>query len=247
MHFIYKINKYTNWYYALIDRAQKRNWSKRSAPYYVERHHIVPRALGGTNMGDNLVYLTAKEHFICHLLLPKMVDGEYRHKMLCALHYMQTAHTNDMFRYTSRVYEIFKRDYVEVLKLRRGILSNFYGKRHSMKTREKISRSKVGVPGYMKTPSHRINLSKSLAGKIKGPMSESHRYMISQGVKGKKKSTVMNMSDNWVITHIDGMNIQINNLKKFCEDNNLLYQCMKDRASGKTLTPYKGYSCRKVI
>lgn len=39
---------------------------------YSERHHIIPKSLGGTNDKDNIVRLTAREHFICHLLLTKL-------------------------------------------------------------------------------------------------------------------------------------------------------------------------------
>lgn len=34
-----------------------------------ERHHIMPRCLGGTDDEDNLIYLTYREHFIAHKLL----------------------------------------------------------------------------------------------------------------------------------------------------------------------------------
>ena len=42
---------------------------------YVERHHILPRALGGTNDSSNLVALTAKEHFLAHVILAKIHGG----------------------------------------------------------------------------------------------------------------------------------------------------------------------------
>lgn len=38
---------------------------------YKERHHIVPRAQGGSDSEENLIDLTAKEHFIAHKLLAK--------------------------------------------------------------------------------------------------------------------------------------------------------------------------------
>ena len=38
---------------------------------YTERHHIIPRCMGGTNEKSNLVKLTAREHFLCHWLLWK--------------------------------------------------------------------------------------------------------------------------------------------------------------------------------
>lgn len=36
-----------------------------------ERHHVVPKCLGGTDDEENLIYLTLKEHFIAHKLLHK--------------------------------------------------------------------------------------------------------------------------------------------------------------------------------
>ena len=39
---------------------------------YTEKHHIIPRSLGGSNDKNNLIDLLAREHFICHLLLTKM-------------------------------------------------------------------------------------------------------------------------------------------------------------------------------
>lgn len=39
---------------------------------YYENHHIIPRSLGGTDDVENLVRLTAREHFICHYLLIKI-------------------------------------------------------------------------------------------------------------------------------------------------------------------------------
>ena len=43
----------------------------------VERHHIIPRSLGGTNTIDNLVYLTLKQHHFAHLLLFKIFEKNY--------------------------------------------------------------------------------------------------------------------------------------------------------------------------
>lgn len=43
---------------------------------YTERHHILPRALGGTNEPANLIRLNAGDHFFAHLLLAKMHGGK---------------------------------------------------------------------------------------------------------------------------------------------------------------------------
>ena len=58
---------YTNIYEKLCTRARS-----RILDTYVERHHILPVCMGGSNDADNLVYLTAEEHFLAHQLLVKM-------------------------------------------------------------------------------------------------------------------------------------------------------------------------------
>jgi hypothetical protein len=60
----------------IIERAKSRVFLG-----YTEKHHIIPKSLGGSNEENNLVNLTAKEHYICHLLLIKMTEGKARTKM----------------------------------------------------------------------------------------------------------------------------------------------------------------------
>ena len=43
---------------------------KKGEGTYYEKHHINPKWLGGNDTKDNLILLTAKEHFIAHLLFP---------------------------------------------------------------------------------------------------------------------------------------------------------------------------------
>ena len=59
--------EYTRIYNQLIERAQN-----RTLEGYVEKHHIIPKCLGGSNNKENLVELTAREHFLCHKLLTKI-------------------------------------------------------------------------------------------------------------------------------------------------------------------------------
>jgi len=82
--FIY--NKYSRWYYQIIDSALSQDRKKIKSENLYERHHIIPKSLGGSDKSDNLVLLTYREHFICHWLLTKMVeDRESKRKMLYAL------------------------------------------------------------------------------------------------------------------------------------------------------------------
>lgn len=43
------------------------------ADTYIERHHIVPRCMGGQDTEDNLVKLTAKEHYLVHWMLVRIL------------------------------------------------------------------------------------------------------------------------------------------------------------------------------
>jgi hypothetical protein len=58
---------YRQAYSRLIFRA-----TEREVLGYVERHHIVPKCLGGTDAADNIVLLTAREHFLAHKFLTRM-------------------------------------------------------------------------------------------------------------------------------------------------------------------------------
>jgi hypothetical protein len=103
---MYLQNKYTKWYNSIIFSAQN-----RTTTGYLEKHHIIPKSLGGSNSKDNLVKLTAREHFICHWLLTKMTTGQNKTKMCMALAMMRVSHKKHQ-RYntklTSRVYESIK-------------------------------------------------------------------------------------------------------------------------------------------
>lgn len=103
-------NKYTKWYYQIIDSAKTSNYN-----CYTEKHHIIPKSLGGKNNQSNLVRLTARQHFICHMLLTKMVSKKkHRQKMCHALWAMTTLeHSKCQKRYknNSKSYEYSRKLY----------------------------------------------------------------------------------------------------------------------------------------
>lgn len=101
-------NKYTTWYNNIVQRAKTRSLSG-----YKERHHIIPRSLSGSNLKENLVYLTAKEHFVCHLLLTKMTSGKLREKMIYAVWNMANQENNQQTRHKvcSRTYQYLRQQF----------------------------------------------------------------------------------------------------------------------------------------
>lgn len=74
---------YRKIYDQLIERGKS-----RSLEGYKERHHIVPRCMGGSDDKDNLVELTASEHYVAHQLLAKIYPDN--HKLSYAVHIMSS-------------------------------------------------------------------------------------------------------------------------------------------------------------
>jgi hypothetical protein len=64
---------YEKIYNSLIERGKS-----RKLYCYVEKHHIVPRCLGGSDDIDNLVELTPEEHYVAHQLLVKIYPGNHK-------------------------------------------------------------------------------------------------------------------------------------------------------------------------
>jgi hypothetical protein len=56
-----------------IDRQKNKKRKHLVAEFGpVEKHHIIPKCMGGTNESENLVYLIPEEHVMAHLLLVKI-------------------------------------------------------------------------------------------------------------------------------------------------------------------------------
>lgn len=96
---------YSQHYYTMMDRAKS-----RLLEGYVERHHIVPKCLGGTDDISNLVQLTPEEHYVAHQLLVKMYPGN--HKLVFAVK-MMTVNQPRGKRTTRKMYGWIRRKWVE--------------------------------------------------------------------------------------------------------------------------------------
>ena len=72
---------------------------KDKPEFYSERHHIIPKCVGGTNNPNNLVYLTPREHLLAHWLLSK-IYSDNKLKLAFA-----TMCTRDGIKLTPRLYQ----------------------------------------------------------------------------------------------------------------------------------------------
>jgi hypothetical protein len=122
---MFKHNKYTKTYFAIIDRAKQRSISG-----YVEVHHIVPKCLGGTDEAENTVRLTAREHFICHLLLTKMHDDHLLKFAFASMNRINDNQTGKRIPIkTSVIYEYLKKCNSVAASIRSTGIKNNIGKK----------------------------------------------------------------------------------------------------------------------
>ena len=97
---------YQKVYEAIIIKAKSENRQKLKKTdinyVYYENHHILPRCLNGKNIKENLVLLTAREHFICHKLLTYIFL--HNRKIALAFHKMCYSNHNDVYNVSSKDY-----------------------------------------------------------------------------------------------------------------------------------------------
>jgi hypothetical protein len=120
---------------------EKRILNKLSKDVYGETHHITPKCLGGGNDEKNLIRLTAREHFICHLLLSEMFPKETFewYKMNHALKMMYSSSSEHSRYFNNRMYELKRIDFSKTMSWSQsGEKNSQYGRTKSDETKEKI-------------------------------------------------------------------------------------------------------------
>jgi hypothetical protein len=185
-------------YENIIEKAKLQVRQKGNGIYY-ENHHIIPRCLGGSNEKENLVLLTAKEHFVVHKLLTYIYKGN--RKIACAYHKMAYSNNGDHIK-SSRDYAYAK----ELISLtpvsketrkkisiagkgrkfseehKRKISESNKGNILSYETKEKIRKKHIGKKLSLET---RAKLSESLVGR---KASKKCKDALLKSVTGRKKS-----------------------------------------------------------
>jgi hypothetical protein len=184
----------------IISKAKNENRKKTKDGLYYELHHIIPKCMCGDNNKENLVLLTAKEHFLVHWLLAEIHDTNslwFAFNRMC--HTTIKNKDNRTYKVSSRIYELLKSKLSEKQK----------GKKHSEETKNKMSQKKKGKPLHpnaikasrialnnreppMKGKKHSEESKNKMSNSAKGRkginMSESHKKIISDTHKGKKLS-----------------------------------------------------------
>ena len=185
---------YKNIYALLIENAKARTLEN----VYVEKHHIIPQSMGGTNDVTNIVKLTAKEHFVAHHLLWKI----YRNReMVHAFMLMCNIKRNGVkYSVSAKEYQLLKEDNKKFRsEFMTGRIGNNTGRKLSQEWKDNISKSLTGhgrgnggSRGF-KGKHHTEENKKAISERRKGvgthltPHSEETKQMMRENRKGKTK------------------------------------------------------------
>jgi hypothetical protein len=189
----YLPNKYTQWYYNIIVAAKNRPPVKG----YSEKHHIIPRSMGGEDDSSNLVKLTAREHYLVHMLLIRMTTDHNHYKMLHAAWYLSNkAKPQHTHKVNARLYESLKTAIAEAKSKRLS------GRTLPAETRLKLSQR---AKGRVKSPEHIAKLAESNRGKKLTPEAIAQRtatrranggYICSDETRAKLRARTMSPESN---------------------------------------------------
>lgn len=186
-----KNSKYLKWYTQIVNNALIRASSRKEAKAilgYTEKHHILPTCIGGPNVTENCVFLTAREHFIVHRLLVKIFPKES--KLTFALWGL----ANQENQYQKRKYKINSKTY-ELLKILRSEQMSIIltGRKVSDETKAKMSAAAKGKPKKPQTAAHSKKISLANIGKpkselaIKNMVNSTRKYQESRTLLKQQK------------------------------------------------------------
>lgn len=131
---------YQKIYNQIIKRAKNRELNG-----YTEKHHIVPKCLGGNYDKENLVRLTAREHFLCHKILCKIHPNN--NKLWYALWLMAIGKKKkyiNQYNISSKEYEYLRINFINNITGRKK--PQGFGKGKKITWGNKISESLKGKP-----------------------------------------------------------------------------------------------------
>ena len=217
---------------------------------YLETHHIVPKSfgIGGEKDKENLVQLTAKEHYIVHCLLPKFINNtQFKKKMEYALWYMSTKNTG--YTPSSGSYTRAREIVVKNINLRNdseltrakksnaGSRNGMYGKTHTIETKKIIGNATtVRLNGKSYNDLYGIDT----ANIIRDKKSISMKSFIKHNPEIRSKSNNGN-AKIYEITDPNGLVYTVSgSLKNFCKTNSVNCGKIIDIAKGRILS-YKGW------
>ncbi len=228
--------------------------NRRLNPYdgITEKHHIIPKSMGGGNNLQNIVKLSLREHYLCHYLLTKFTTGDGNFKMVFAFNMMNT--TRDKKCYNSILYESNR------IKFTSQMSSIMSGENHPCFGKFGAEHPAFGT--------RRNKTQEQIQSVIDNHADFSGEKNPMYGKHHSKESKLQNSLSNSGDKHSQALIIHIfnndgefmyesnGNFKKICEENKLPFRSLKTsyQNNGKKLSrinnskyePFKGWYAIKI-
>ena len=165
----------------------------QSVDGYAEVHHIVPRSLGGSDDADNLIRLTARQHFIAHWMLARALGGSASRAFFMMSNFGKYGQVN------STTYQIARQEYAEIARIQfRGrvmppVSDETREKQRQAKLGKKLSaehveKVRIAMLGQKRGPEFAAKVSEAKRGKGNGrlgcSMSEETKKRIGDAQRG---------------------------------------------------------------
>jgi hypothetical protein len=142
---------------------------------YTEKHHIIPKCIGGGDEPENIVKLSARKHFIAHALLAKIYKTS---GLIHAAHMM-----SNMGLYNSKKYEWLRKAHAKrISSLLKGKPSPITPAKIKAWADPDRNRKIGNAHKGLKTETHMQRIIDALTGKS---LSDSHKTAIGNGIKGE--------------------------------------------------------------
>ena len=164
---------YLKTYNDLVNKALKRGLDKKQLEGYYEKHHIVPRCVGGKDEDSNYVLFTFREHLISHKLLIRIYP-DYKKELSLALYFMMNLDSSRTF--SLKELEEIRKTSIDYLKeINSGKRNPRYGKRNTPEHNKKISEAnKHPKSSETKEKLRKANLGKTHTTETKNLLSKIH-------------------------------------------------------------------------
>ena len=192
---------YKKIYDQIIERAKCRDLEG-----YSEKHHILPKCMGGSDSKDNIVSLTAREHYICHhilhILYPDNNKLFYAFRTMCK---MKNKYQDRNIKISSRMFEYLRIEHSKRLKeglspffnmKQIGESNGMFGKKHTEEAKKEMSESRKGRKAWNRgIPASEESNEKrryKLKGKPRPERSKEWSLKISRGKSTKVKCVITN-------------------------------------------------------
>lgn len=174
---------YQRHYDLLIGRSKHRVLAA-----YTERHHIIPRCLGGGDSAANIVCLLPEEHYLAHLLLVKMHPNN--HKLVRAAMMMSGKGSRFLHR-SNKFYGWLRRKHSEWMKTR--VVSSESIEKGAAKNRLKVRTTefKEAVRAYHKGRKRPVETGRKISDshkiRCRTPQFRARMSLLNKGRKRSKE------------------------------------------------------------